>query len=289
MGGYIKLHRIIVTKDIYLKPPLYLRVFERLIIEANHRCKRIDYGKGTKLIKRGERLTSIRQIAEWVGWYERGIFRTPNPKTIAEILNWLIKKEMIEIYNKGNSQETHYNIVNYCIYQAADDNESNSQVTVNGAVRKQQTDTNKNVKNVNNDSINYVDEPPKPPQKPKYSNEVKDTANYLKEKLKTSGVNVLPRDWTLKNYATVARLLKTEGVTPEILRGCVDWLFTDEYWCDKTTDFLVVERQLAKYQLSLSTPKQRRKPKNRFHNFEQSALQMSNEELKAILNKHKDA
>lgn len=146
MVGYIKLHRIIVTKDIYLKPPLYLRVFERLIIEASHRCKRIDYGKGTKLIKRGERLTSIRQIAEWVGWYERGIFKVPNPKTISEILNWLIEKEMIEIYNKGNSQETHYKIVNYEKYQAKDDNESNSQVTVNGAVRKQQTDTNKNDK-----------------------------------------------------------------------------------------------------------------------------------------------
>ena len=53
---------------------------------------------------------------------------------------------MIEIYNKGNSQETHYKIVNYEKYQAKDDNESNSQVTVNGAVRKQQTDTNKNDK-----------------------------------------------------------------------------------------------------------------------------------------------
>jgi len=66
-----------------------LRVFERLIIEANNRCKKIPYGKGTKLIKRGERLTSIRQIAEWVAWYERGILRIPNPKTISEILDWL--------------------------------------------------------------------------------------------------------------------------------------------------------------------------------------------------------
>jgi len=41
--------------------------------------------------------------------------------------------------------------------------------------------------------------------------------------------------------------------------------------------------------VQLDKPKQKRKPKNRFHNFEQSALQMSNEELKAILNKHKDA
>lgn len=149
--GWVKLHRAIVTKDIYLKPPLYLRVFERLIIEANHICRRIPYGKQTKLIKRGERLTSIRQIAEWIGWYERGIFKTPNPKTVAEILNWLVENELIEIYNKGNSQETHYNIVNYCIYQSTENGESNSKVTVNGEVSKQQTDTNNNVKNYKNE------------------------------------------------------------------------------------------------------------------------------------------
>lgn len=143
MEGWIKLHRVIVVKEIYLMPPLYLRVFERLILEANHFCKRIPYNKTTKLIKRGERLTSIRQIAEWVAWYERGILKIPNPKTISEILKWLAEKEMIEIYNAGNSRETHYNIVNYSSYQGIDSNESNSQVTVS----KQWTDTNKNDKN----------------------------------------------------------------------------------------------------------------------------------------------
>lgn len=148
-----------MNKDIYVQPPLYLKVFERLVIEANRSCKRIPYNKHTKLIRRGEKLTSIRQIAEWVGWYERGIFKIPNPKTITNILDWLIKKEMIEIYNKGNSQETHYNIVNYCVYQAKDDSESNAQVTVNGEVSIQRADTNKNVKNVKklkNKDIEYT-------------------------------------------------------------------------------------------------------------------------------------
>ena len=143
LDGWIKLYREIVNKDIYVQPPLYLKVFERLVMEANRSCRCIPYNKSTKLIKRGERLTSIRQIAEWVGWYERGIFKIPNPKTIVNILDWLIKKEMIEILNRGNSQETHYNIVNYCIYQAKDDNESNAQVTVTGEVSIQQLDTNK--------------------------------------------------------------------------------------------------------------------------------------------------
>jgi hypothetical protein len=155
MAGWIKIYRDIVTKDIYLQDPLYARVFERLIIEANHACKRIPYKGETKLIKRGEKLTSIRQIADWVGWYQRGIFKVPNPKTISTILKWMIKNNLIEIHGLGNSQETHYNIVNYCIYQSRDDGQSNSvsnsQVTVDGSVSIQSLDTNKNVNNVKNE------------------------------------------------------------------------------------------------------------------------------------------
>lgn len=117
MQGWIKLHRKLIEADIYTMQPLYSRVFERLIIEANNTNREIPYKKIKKLIKRGERLTSLSQIAEWVGWYERGIFRTPNKKTISNILNWLIDNTMIEIYNKGNVRETHYNIVNYNVYQ----------------------------------------------------------------------------------------------------------------------------------------------------------------------------
>lgn len=154
MVGWVKLYRDIATKDIYLQDPLYSRVFERLIMEANHACKRIPYKGETKLIKRGEKLTSIRQIAEWVGWYQRGIFKVPNPKTISTILKWMVKNNLLEIYGLGNSQETHYNIVNYCIYQSRDDTQSNSegnsQVTVDGQLSKQSLDTNKNVNNGNN-------------------------------------------------------------------------------------------------------------------------------------------
>lgn len=152
MAGWIKLHREIKNKSIYQQPPLYLRVFERLIIEANSRCARIPYGKETKLVKRGERLTSIGQIAEWIGWYERGIFKIPNKKTISDILDWLIKNELIEIFNKGNARETHYNIVNYCIYQSRDDDESNAKVTPD----KRPLDTNKKYKELKEVKENKV-------------------------------------------------------------------------------------------------------------------------------------
>lgn len=122
--GWIRIHRQIVDSDIYQMPPLYLRVFERLLIEANHQDSEIPYKEkgekviGKKLIKRGERLTSVRDICKWVSWYERGKEIIPNPKTIQNILDWLAENDMIQIYgSKGNRTETHYNIVNYNNFQ----------------------------------------------------------------------------------------------------------------------------------------------------------------------------
>ncbi|MHA1304074.1 MAG: hypothetical protein ACTSPI_10275 [Candidatus Heimdallarchaeaceae archaeon] len=119
--GYVKLYRSLAENEIYQLPPLYTRIFLRLILESNHTDVEIPYKKNgevtKKIIKRGERLTSIRQISEWVGWFERGIFKKPNPKLVKEVLDYLCKNDMIEIYNKGNRTETHYKVCNYKAYQ----------------------------------------------------------------------------------------------------------------------------------------------------------------------------
>lgn len=143
--GFIKIHRQIIDSDIYQMPPLYLRVFERLLLEANHKDVTIPFREkgssvvGKRLIKRGERLTSVRDICQWVSWYERGKKIVPNPKTIQSILDWLEDNNVIQIYGlKGNRTVTHYSIVNYNVYQSQTDDE----VTVG----KQKLDTNKNDK-----------------------------------------------------------------------------------------------------------------------------------------------
>jgi hypothetical protein len=158
--GYIKLYRAIVQSEIYSLPPLYLRVFERLIIEANHEECTIPYrykGKVTdKTIKRGERLTNLRAIGEWVGWYERGVFKIPNPKLIKEIIDYLVENNMIEIVregqeeqeNKSNRNETHYRIVNYEVYQDKKD----SKVTE----EKQDRNRIETEKKLNNNDKEYI-------------------------------------------------------------------------------------------------------------------------------------
>jgi len=146
--GYIKLYRCIADSDIYKMAPLYLRVFERLVLEANHQEVVIPFKEsstGKILIKRGEKLTSLSQIAEWVGWYERGIFRIPNKKTIKTILDWLVEQKMIE--SLGNGKVTHYFIINYNSYQDKQLDESNGKVTEG----KRSLGTNKNEKNEKNE------------------------------------------------------------------------------------------------------------------------------------------
>lgn len=174
MAGWIKLHRSITDSDIYQMPPLYLRVFERLIIEANHQDNRIpfkfsgDKVTTSKLIKRGERQTSIRNISDWVGWYEYGIFKKPNTKTIKEILDWLEANNMIEIYPQNSNREgTHYKIVNYNDYQDKDEEKVtvnkqsvNSKETVTGSKQecyKNDKECLKNVKEENKAFSFYQD------------------------------------------------------------------------------------------------------------------------------------
>ncbi len=94
----------------------------------------------------------------------------------------------------------------------------------------------------------------KPKRKKKETSpEAKAVAKYLKERLAAAGVDHLPRDWHLKNYATAERMIKS-GVDPGELLACIDWLFSDAYWCDKVTDLLVVERQYPKFKLQRSEP-----------------------------------
>lgn len=140
---FVKIHYQIIDSDIYKMAPLYLRVFERLILEANQKDDTIKYKpRGskdfvTKTIKRGEQLTSLRAIAEWVEWYENGQLKTPNAKTIKTIMDWLYDKQMVMTYDRGNNLETHYMVLKYEVYQDLAEVESNNLETTKKDASKQ--------------------------------------------------------------------------------------------------------------------------------------------------------
>ena len=142
MSGWIKDWRKELESNIWLMPPLYHRVWQWIKYNVNHEPNKVPFKDGKVVdVGKGEKITSYRQIANGVGYYERGIWREPNVKTIRDILEWLRNEQMIDI--ESNSQYTRIKVLNWDIYQTPDQDVSNSQETVS----KQSLDTNKNDKN----------------------------------------------------------------------------------------------------------------------------------------------
>lgn len=145
MKGFIKDYRQELNSEIWLMPPIYHRVWQWLKYMVNHKNNEIPMRNSSIfLIKKGQHLTSLRAIAEGVGWYENRKWKEPNPKTISSILDWLVKQEMISIERgKGNRQYTLITLLNWDYYQTKNDKWE----TVDGDVSKQSLDINKNEKN----------------------------------------------------------------------------------------------------------------------------------------------
>ncbi|MCI3922448.1 DnaD domain protein [Paenibacillus sp. TRM 82003] len=144
MNGYIKDHRKEVESDIWKMPPLYHRLWQWLKYNVNHEETDLPMRDGTKLhINRGQRLTSVRDIAKAIGWYEGVKWKEPNPKTVSVILEWMVKQGMISIERgHGNRQYTLITIVNWEIYNPKE-GQGNSKVTA----REHLVDINKNDNN----------------------------------------------------------------------------------------------------------------------------------------------
>ncbi|MBO0962370.1 hypothetical protein J1P26_21945 [Neobacillus sp. MM2021_6] len=119
MQGYIKDFRKELGSAIWMMPPLYHRIWQYLKYTVNHQDNTIPMRDGTFLtIKAGQHLTSVREVAKKVGWYEGVKYKEPNPKTVTTILEWMEKQSMIRIdRGKGNRQYTLITLLNWDLYQ----------------------------------------------------------------------------------------------------------------------------------------------------------------------------
>lgn len=147
MGGFIKDYRSELKSDIWMMPPLYHRVWQYLKYKVNHSANKIPMEDGNFFsIKPGQHLTSVRSIAQGVGYYEGLVWKEPNPKTVSTILAWLEKQQMIEIdRGRGNRQYTLVTVSNWDLYQV-ENGGGNSKGTASGEAREQQADIKKNDK-----------------------------------------------------------------------------------------------------------------------------------------------
>ena len=245
MSGWIKDYRKELDSNIWLMPPLYHRVWQYLKYKANHAPGTIPMHDGTMfVIQIGQHLTSLRNIAKGVGWWEGSRWKEPNPKTVSTILGWMEKQKMIVIDNgKGNRQYTLVTIANWGLYQVKD-KEGNSKVTV----EKQCADINKNNKNDNNmllsiykgenpesylqeyfpnfyqwiEKNNYTEKAKHPNEEPYYLKYLHEKANFLsklKGKDHVETINAIKAFENRKATAAEGAILKAQSISEKKVGG----------------------------------------------------------------------
>lgn len=127
-GGGFMVARKIFTSEIWSKDPLYLKLWLWIIGRANWK----DYEKNGHIYKRGEVVTSYREIIDALTYFHNKRKTAPTIKKVRILLHWLESEDMICINplhsgrcRAGADPTTHTRaylgikiiVVNYDIYQ----------------------------------------------------------------------------------------------------------------------------------------------------------------------------
>ncbi|PGS73069.1 hypothetical protein COC69_24005, partial [Bacillus cereus] len=215
MTGFIKDYRQELESDIWLMPPMYHRVWQWLKYQVNHRDNEIPMRDGSKLkVKRGQHLTSVRNVAKGVGYYEGTQWKEPNPKTISTILSWLEKHHMISIERGwGNRKYTLVTLLNWASYQ-----ENNIGGNGRETVEKHLVDINKNDKNEKKNTSRL-----------KYEIPDMENAKLLFKLMLENNENCKEPNW--ESWANEMRLMRErDNRTEEQIQYVIKWSQRDPFW-----------------------------------------------------------
>lgn len=150
--GWISIHRKIQDNLIWEDKPFSRgQAWIDLLLLANHEDRQVLFNGSAIQVKRGEKITSLRQLSERWGW---------SITKVKKFLNLLSDEKMISY--KSDSKKTVYNIVNYEVYQDNENTKSNTEITLKEnrnkteinqkEIKKKQTIMNNNINNVNNNN-----------------------------------------------------------------------------------------------------------------------------------------
>lgn len=153
MPGWIKIHRQIQNCLIWDDKPFNMAsAWIDLLLLANHEDKETIFDKKPILVKRGQRITSVRELSARWGWGKDKTLR---------FLRLLESEKMI--VKDSDSRKTLITIVNYGIYQDCE----NENETVIRTLTGQSQATNKNDKNDKNNNIRSNSDDLNESEKPK--------------------------------------------------------------------------------------------------------------------------
>jgi len=138
--GYIKLYRSVWHNSVWQEKPFSLgQAWIDLLLAANHEDKKILFDGNLIDVKRGSTVTSIRKLCDRWGW--------SNTKVV-KFLTLLKNENMIAFFS--DKKKTAITIVNYSLYQDANDTET-SQKRHRNDTETSLKHTNKNEKNEKNE------------------------------------------------------------------------------------------------------------------------------------------
>lgn len=153
MPGWIKIHRQIQNCLIWDDKPFNMAsAWIDLLLLANHEDKETIFDKKPILVKRGQRITSVRELSDRWGWGKDKTLR---------FLRLLESEKMI--VKESDSRKTLLTIVNYGIYQ---DCETENETVIRTLTGQSQA-TNKNDKNDKNNNIRSNSDDLNDTEKPK--------------------------------------------------------------------------------------------------------------------------
>lgn len=147
--GWISLHRSITEHWIYQEKRIFSKyeAWLDILLGVNHQDNKIMFDGALLEVKRGEKVTSIRQLTDKWGWSNSKVTR---------FLKALESDGMIT--RKSDTKKTVISVINYDKYQNNDlqkrqqsDSET-PQMNHQNATETPQTHTNNNVNNDNNDN-----------------------------------------------------------------------------------------------------------------------------------------
>jgi len=92
--GYILTARTLQQSAIWMKPPLYLKCFLWIVLNANHG----DVERDGFRYERGELATTYSEIIKALVFYRNRKPIFPTPKEVRNILAWLVSEEMIKVH-----------------------------------------------------------------------------------------------------------------------------------------------------------------------------------------------
>lgn len=143
MAGWISIHRQIWDSWVWEEKPFSRgQAWIDLLLLANHEDKKVCHNGSLVEVKRGERITSIKQLEGRWGWSNRKVKR---------YLDMLQEDGMI-VY-KSTTKKTTYTIVNYNVWQGEEGRQSTTEALQKhnkSTTEAQQKHTNNNDNNINN-------------------------------------------------------------------------------------------------------------------------------------------